>query len=227
MSRLDPGTESTACNAPYGYDEPVATALMGAAPAHAPPISGDRGLFVQAPLHTCRLGSLLFFSGRDIEDDLASENVRRLGIQMAGGVVLIGRARPPEAVSAETGTAKAERGPLNTPTPLWFPWINPDEVISVGNLHLGQGLGIDDIGFADNSVQVQDIGRQRIDFLVRQGFWRAPRHRPPHIIKNDRSVGPVANSPVSWKRTQPANERTCGDVGYRFVGITSAFLAMA
>jgi hypothetical protein len=48
-------------------------------PLPRPPISGDRGLFVQAPLHThplCRLGSLLFFSGRDIEDDLAPENVR-------------------------------------------------------------------------------------------------------------------------------------------------------
>jgi hypothetical protein len=35
----------------------------------AAPISGDRGLFVQA----------LHLSGRDIEDDLASENVRSWG----------------------------------------------------------------------------------------------------------------------------------------------------
>ena len=44
----------------------------------APPISGDRGLFVQAPpTHPPALpfGLALFFSGRAIEDDLAPENV--------------------------------------------------------------------------------------------------------------------------------------------------------
>jgi hypothetical protein len=40
-----------------------------------PPISGGRGLSSKRPTSTS-LGSLLFFSGRNIEDDVASENVR-------------------------------------------------------------------------------------------------------------------------------------------------------
>src|SRR6516162_3398261 len=45
-------------------------------PLPTPPISGDWGLFVQAPPQPPVWAPLLFFSGRDIEDDLASENVR-------------------------------------------------------------------------------------------------------------------------------------------------------
>jgi hypothetical protein len=65
---------------------------------------------------------------------------------------------------------KRDNGSLLT-TPrapgLRLPWIYPDEVDSVGHLHLRQRLGIDDVSFADDPVQVQDIGGQRIDVLVR------------------------------------------------------------
>ena len=44
-------------------------------PCPRPPISGDRGPFVQAPPQP-PFGLASVFSGRDIEDDLASENVR-------------------------------------------------------------------------------------------------------------------------------------------------------
>src|ERR1700747_2647203 len=58
-------------------------------------------------------------------------------------------------------------------------WEADDEAVPVWHLHLGQSLGVHRVVVADELVQREDIGGQRVDLVVRQSPGLLPRHRAP------------------------------------------------
>src|SRR6266568_9102445 len=54
-----------------------------------------------------------------------------------------------------------------------------DEIVPVGHLHLRQRLRVHHIVLADELVEREDVGGQRIDFVIGVRPRLRPRHRPP------------------------------------------------
>src|SRR5712691_8221345 len=60
--------------------------------------------------------------------------------------------------------------------------IGVDETVAVRHLLLRQVLRVHHIVFADDAVEVEDVGGDGIDLLVLQGERRGERHRPPDVV---------------------------------------------
>src|SRR6202030_2927763 len=59
-----------------------------------------------------------------------------------------------------------------------------DEIVPVGHLHFGQSLRVHHIIVADELVEREKIGGQRIDFVVFQRMRRVVRHGAAHEVED-------------------------------------------
>src|SRR5262245_47857738 len=88
-------------------------------------------------------------------------------------------------------------------------WIR-DEAVAIRHLHFGQSLRIHDVVVANDGVEVQDIGRDRIDLGWFQETRFVERHRAIDVVPQRRGIWPEAadglEGPRCSKSSLPANE---------------------
>jgi hypothetical protein len=91
-------------------------------------------------------------------------------------------------------------------------------------MHLGQCGSVDHLAFADNPVELQQVGGDGINFVVPQRFRCAERHRAPHIVEHRRRIGPKAADRL-YRRLLPAQAADPADE--LVVGLAGTLLAVA
>ena len=57
-----------------------------------------------------------------------------------------------------------------------------DEIVPVRHLHLRQGLGVHHLVLADDLVEREDVGGERVKLVVGQRFRDREGHRPAHDV---------------------------------------------
>src|SRR5215471_19526607 len=70
--------------------------------------------------------------------------------------------------------------------------IETFEIVLVGHLYPRQALRIDGVALANDTVEMEQIGRDRIDLVVAQRLGRNQRHGSAHVIEDRCRIGPVA-----------------------------------
>src|SRR2546421_8240515 len=98
-----------------------------------------------------------------------------------------------------------------------------DESVAVGHAHLGQSFGVHRVVLADQLVLREDIGGERIDFVVGERARLLPGHRPPDEIEDGRGIAPEGGDRL--RRIDAARERSAAD--QRGKGPALAVLAVA
>src|SRR2546423_1818733 len=85
--------------------------------------------------------------------------------------------------------------------------IPADEAVAVGHAHLRQRVLVHRFVLADDLVERENVGGQRIGLVGSQRFWRRPRHRATREVEDGRGMGHIKRH-----RTLAASRRT-GQVG--------------
>ena len=66
--------------------------------------------------------------------------------------------------------------------------ISADEGIPVWHLDLRQRIFVHSIVLADDLIERENVGGQRIDFVIGQRLWLRPRHGAPRKVEDRRRV---------------------------------------
>src|SRR5262249_31771704 len=78
--------------------------------------------------------------------------------------------------------------------------VSADEAVPVGHLHFGQALRVHHVVLADDLVERQDVGGERVDRVVRKRLRLLPRHRPPGEVEDRCGIGPIIADQLSRRR---------------------------
>jgi len=100
-----------------------------------------------------------------------------------------------------------------------LPIRQESESITVWHLHHWQTLGVDHIVLRDEIIQVEQIGRQRVDLIGGEGALCIERHAaidevpdPRRVRRADRQYSPVFPGVGIWPRfefDQPGSQAVC------------------
>src|SRR5262245_45055972 len=105
-------------------------------------------------------------------------------------------------------------------------WIR-DEAVAIRHLHFRQSLRIHDVVVANDGVEIQDVGRDRIDLGWFQETRFVERHRAIDVVPQRRGIWPEAadglEGPRGCKSSLPANENRA-HVALRLWPVTSRTL---
>src|SRR5258707_9173303 len=84
-----------------------------------------------------------------------------------------------------------------------------DESVAVGHAYLGQRFGVHRVVLADQLVLREDVGGERIDFVVGERARLLPGHCPPDEIEDGGGVAPEVGDRL--RRIDAAGERSPAD----------------
>src|SRR5258706_2761685 len=84
-----------------------------------------------------------------------------------------------------------------------------DESVAVGHAYLGQRFGVHRVVLADQLVLREDVGGERIDFVVGERARLLIGHRPPDEIEHGGGIAPEVGDRLG--RVDAGAERTAAD----------------
>src|ERR1700716_3814891 len=99
-----------------------------------------------------------------------------------------------------------------------------NESIPVRHPHLGQRLRVEHVVGPDDPIEIENIGRYRVEFIAGERLRLFERHRAPNIVEQSRRVRPAAT--YSLDRRLARRERT-GAADKRIVRAPGTILAVA
>src|SRR5262249_33313437 len=112
---------------------------------------------------------------------------------------------------------------LNAPSSVLF-WILADEPVAVRHPHLGQSLRVHHIILADDVIESENVGGERVHLVIGKRLRLRPRHRTACVIEYGRGVRPVVANEL-YGIAVGGIERTAAD--QRTARTAGALFAMA
>src|SRR3989442_2210044 len=70
--------------------------------------------------------------------------------------------------------------------------VSEDKVLAVRHLHPRQGLGVYHVLRPDDPIELEEVCRDSVDFVISERLGLRVRHGPAHIVEHRGGVGPVA-----------------------------------